>query len=60
MAKNTFHVVVRPRGWVIRRERTGRVVRVLDSRDKAIREATRLARREGADVVIHGRDEMVH
>ncbi len=60
MAKNTFHVVVRPRSWVIRRERSGRVVRVADTRDRAIHEAARLARREDADVVIHGRDEMVH
>ena len=56
MATNQ-HVVKRPDGnWAVKGEGNKRASSLQPTQERAIRDATRIARREGAEVVIHGRD----
>jgi hypothetical protein len=55
MAKNQ-HVVKRGDKWVVKGVGNQRATRVVESRSKAIRIARKIARNQGSDVVIHGRD----
>lgn len=56
MATNQ-HVVRRPDGsWAVKSEGNERASSLQPTQERAIRDATRIARRERAEVVIHGRD----
>jgi uncharacterized protein YdaT len=56
MATNQ-HVVRRADGnWAVKGEGNKRASSLQPTQERAIRDATRIARREGAEVVIHGRD----
>lgn len=51
------HVVKRPDGsWAVKGEGNKRASSLQPTQERAIRDATRIARREGSEVVIHGRD----
>ncbi len=53
------HIVRRPDGnWAVKGKGEGnkRASSLQPTQERAIGDATRIARREGADVVIHGRD----
>ncbi len=56
MGKNQ-HVVPRPGGsWGVKGEGNGRASSVRPTQERAIRDATRIARHERSEVVIHRRD----
>jgi len=51
------HIVRRPDGnWAVKGEGNKRASSLQPTQERAIRDATRIARRKGAEVVIHGRD----
>jgi uncharacterized protein YdaT len=51
------HVVPRPGGnWAVKGEGNQKASSIQPTQEKAIRDATRIARSEKAEVVIHGRD----
>ena len=55
MAKNQ-HVVPHPKGWAVKGDGNQRATRVADTQQRALTIARRIARNQGGDVVIHGRD----
>ncbi len=50
------HVVPHGTKWAVKREGSQRVTRVVTSQREALEVARRIARNQGSDVVIHGRD----
>lgn len=57
MAKKDRHVIPKAGGgWAIKRSGAERVSQVFDSQEKAINHARNLARREGGELYVHGRD----
>ena len=56
MPKRDQHVVVRPQGWAVKSEGASRAASIHPTQAKAIVAATKTAKREGTEVVIHGRD----
>ena len=55
MAKN-LHVVPNDGRWAVKTSGSKRASRVVATREEAIEVARRIARNQGADVVIHGRN----
>lgn len=55
MAKNQ-HVVPQDGKWAVKGDGNRRASKVTDTQQSAIEAARRIARNQGADVVIHGRD----
>jgi uncharacterized protein YdaT len=58
MAKNQ-HVVPHRKGWAVKGDGNERATKVADTQQKALAIARRIARNQGVDVVIHGRDGKV-
>lgn len=56
MAKNSQHVVPSLSGWKVLRSGAGRATSTHTTQAEAISEATRIARDQGAELYIHGRD----
>jgi len=56
MAPKGQHVVSRDGKWAIRRTGSARVTKKFNTQKEAIREARRIARNQGAELYIHGRD----
>jgi hypothetical protein len=54
-AKN-IHVVPRNDGWIIRKEGASRATSVHETQKSAITAAREIARDQGSELVIHGRD----
>lgn len=54
--KRDIHVVKHDDGWATRREGASRAGSVHDTQKQAIEKAKGTAKREGLEVVIHGRD----
>jgi uncharacterized protein YdaT len=54
--KDDVHVVPRDGGWAVRREKAERDSSHHPTQEKAIERAREIARRDGLEVVIHGRD----
>jgi hypothetical protein len=55
MARNQ-HVVPRNGKWAVKGDGRERATRVVGTQQEAIEVARRIARNQGSDVVIHGRD----
>lgn len=55
MAKNQ-HVVPHPKGWAVKADGNERATKVAGTQQQALAIARRIARNQGVDVVIHGRD----
>lgn len=56
MVSKGLHVVPRNGKWAVRRSGSGKATRIFDTQKKAIREGRRIARSQGAELYIHGRD----
>lgn len=56
MAKKDLHVVPHPGGWAVKREGADRASSVHDTKKEAMDTARGQARREGVEVVDHGKD----
>ncbi|MCY4307667.1 MAG: DUF2188 domain-containing protein [Rhodobacteraceae bacterium] len=56
MATKGQHVVFRSGKWAVRRTGSERVTRKFNTQKEAIREARRIAKNQGAELYIHGRD----
>ena len=56
MAKKRHHVVYSDGKWGVRRTGAPRASRTFATQEEAIEEARELARREGSEIYIHGRD----
>jgi hypothetical protein len=56
MAKKDIHVIPHKDGWATRREGADRAGRVFDRQSDAYDAARETARRDGVEVVTHGRD----
>ena len=54
-AKSQF-VVPRGKGWAVRKSGAERVTRHFDTKQEALEAARRIARNQGADVYVFGRD----
>lgn len=55
-AKNHQHVVPRDGQWAVRREGSARDTKRFATQEAAIRAARRIARNQGGELVVHGRD----
>lgn len=56
MAATSQHVVPRGNKWAVRKAGAERVTRHFDTQQEAIKAARGLARNQGGEVFIHGRD----
>ena len=56
MTTKSQHVVPRGSKWAVRKAGAERVTRHFDTRKEAIKAARGLARNQGGEVFIHGRD----
>jgi hypothetical protein len=56
MPKKSQHVVLGEKGWSVRRAGAARATGVFGTQAEAIDAATRIARNQGTEVYIHGRD----
>jgi len=54
--KKTQHVVPQEGRWAVREERSDQPPRVFEKQTDAIRHARNQARKDGGELVIHGRD----
>ena len=59
MAAKSQHVVPRGEKWAVRKAGAGRVTRHFDTQHEAIEAARRIARNQGSDVFIFGRDGFI-
>lgn len=50
------HVVPHPEGWAVRGEGNSRATSVHDTQQEAIDAARQIARNQGGELLIHGRD----
>ena len=58
--KKDLHVTKRPDGqWQVIREKADRASSIHETQEKAIEQARETAKREGLEVVIHGRDNKI-
>lgn len=55
-AKKGQHVVPSPDGWSVRKSGSSRATRTYSTQQDAISAATQIARNQGTEVYIHGRD----
>jgi hypothetical protein len=53
------HVVPRDGRWSVRRTGAVRATRTFDTQEEAIDEGRRIARTQGAELYIHGRDGLI-
>jgi len=56
MAKKNQHVVPHPDGWAVKPEGGERASSVHDTQAEAIERARDIARNQGSELLIHGRD----
>lgn len=56
MAKKNQHVVPREGGWAIKGAGSTRATRVFSTQREAIQAGREIARRQGSELLIHGRD----
>ena len=56
MSKNGQHVVPSERGWSVRKAGAIKATSTHSTQSEAISAATRIARNQGAELYIHGRD----
>lgn len=56
MASKSLHVVPRDRKWAVRRTGSERATKLFDSQKDAIARGRQIARNEGTELYIHGRD----
>ncbi len=56
MSAKSQHVVPRGNKWAVRKSGSERVTRRFDTRREVVEAARRLARSQGVEVFIHGRD----
>ncbi len=56
MGKKGVHVVPRGDGWAVKREGSDRASKVTETQRQAIHAGRETARREGAELVIHGQN----
>lgn len=56
MPKKNQHVVPHPDGWAVKPEGGERASSVHDTQAKAIERAREIARNQGSELLIHGRD----
>lgn len=56
MSKKDIHVVKHDQGWAVRREGAERVSSVHDTKAEAMEQGRSQGRRDGVEVVEHGRD----
>jgi hypothetical protein len=56
MTKKGVHVVPKGDGWAVKREGSGRASKVTETQREAIQAGRQTARREGAELVIHGQN----
>ncbi|MCL7938817.1 DUF2188 domain-containing protein [Halomonas sp. ATCH28] len=54
--KPNVWVVVHPKGWAVRHENTDRVARTFETQKEAINYGRDMARREGVEFIIQGKD----
>lgn len=55
MGKNQ-HVVPRDKGWAVKSEGSSKASTIKPTQQKAIESAVKIAKKEGSEVVIHGKD----
>ena len=53
--KKNQWVVRHPKGWAVKGEGNLRATRIADTQEEAIRIATRIARAQGSEVIVHDR-----
>jgi uncharacterized protein YdaT len=53
------HVVPHPDGWAVKGEGNERASSVRETQQQAIRDAQRIAKKQGAEVVIHRRNGQI-
>ena len=58
MGKNQ-HVVKKPAGWAVKGEGNKKASSVHDTQGQAIKAATKIAKKQESEVVIHGRDNKI-
>lgn len=56
MAKKNQHVVPRESGWAVKGAGSTRATRVFATQREAIHAGREIARRQGSELLIHGRD----
>lgn len=56
MAKRSQHVLPHNAGWAVRGSGTSRVSEVFGTQQEALNRASEIARRDGVELFIHGRD----
>lgn len=56
MAKKNQHVVPREGGWAIKGAGSARATRIFSTQREAIQAGRAIARRQGSELLIHGRD----
>jgi hypothetical protein len=56
MTKKGVHVVPKGDGWAVKREGSDRASKVTETQREAIQAGRQTARREGAELVIHGQN----
>jgi len=56
MAKKDQHVVPSERGWSVKNVGSSRVSRTFATQTAAIKVATQIAKKEGTNLYIHGKD----
>ncbi len=57
MGKKSNHVVTNPSGgWSVKKSGADKAARTFNNKDKAVVYAIKISKREGSEVVIHGRD----
>lgn len=54
--KGNQHVVTHPEGWAVRGEGNSRVTSIHDTQREAIEAGREIARNQGGELLIHGRD----
>jgi hypothetical protein len=60
MARRGYqHVVPHPDGWAVRGEGNSRATSVHDTQQEAINVAREIARNQGGELLIHGRDGQI-
>ena len=57
MAKKSYHVVPNPKGgWSVKKATATRASKHFDKKSDAITQARDLSKKEGTELIIHGRD----
>lgn len=56
MASKGQHVVPRDRKWAVRKSGSDKVTKIFDTQEEAIVRGRKIARNQGAELYIHGRD----